>query len=82
MKYDDNIFYNFLIFITNATGKSAEICQLSVNDKSASHTFSVYIMSTKDIDLYASKINELKIVKINGERKLYKDDKTGKSYTF
>ena len=73
----DNIFYNFLIFDTetNATGKSAEICQLSVTNKSASHKFSVYIMPTQDIDFYASRVNKLKIVKVNGERKLYKDDK-------
>ena len=46
VKNENNIFYNFLIFDTetNATGKSAEICQLSVTDKSASHKFSVYIM--------------------------------------
>ena len=55
---------------TNATGKSADICQLSVTDKSASHKLSVYIMPTQDIDLYASKVNKLKMVKINGERKL------------
>ncbi|KAK2566044.1 hypothetical protein P5673_010370 [Acropora cervicornis] len=77
VKFENNIFYNFLIFDTetNATGKSAEICQLSVTDKSASHKFSVYIMPTQDIDLHASKVNKLKIVKINGERKMYKDDK-------
>ena len=81
VKYDDNIFYNFLIFDTetNATGKSAEICQLSVTDKSK---FSVYIMPTQDIDMYASKVNKLKIVKINGERKLYKDDKVVRAIPF
>jgi len=77
VKYGDKILYNFLIFDckTNGTGKSAEICQLSVTNKSASNKFSVYIMPTQDIDLYASKVNKLEIVKINGERKLYKDDK-------
>ena len=77
VNYEENIFYNFLIFDTetNATGKSAEICQLSVTNKSASHKFSVYIMPTQDIDFYASRVNKLKIVKVNGERKLYKDDK-------
>ena len=84
VKYDNNIFYNFLIFDTktNATGKSAKICQLSVTDKSASHKFSVYIMPTQDIDLHASKVNKLKIVKINGERKLYKDDKVVRAIPF
>ncbi|XP_068732248.1 uncharacterized protein [Montipora capricornis] len=57
VKYENSIFYN-LIFDTetNATGKSAEICQLSVTDKSASHKFSAYIMPTQDIDLHASKL--------------------------
>ena len=84
VKYDDNIFYNFLIFDTetNATGKSAEICQLSVTYKFASLKFSVYIMPTQDIDMYASKVNKLKIVKINGERKLYKDDKVVRAIPF
>ena len=84
MKYDNNIFYNFLIFDTepNATGKSAEIYQLSVTDKSASLKFSVYIMPMQDIDLHASKVNKLKIVKINGERKLYKDDKVVRAIPF
>ena len=84
VKYDDNICYNILIFDTetNATGKSAEICQLSVTDTSASHKFSDYIMPTQDIDLYASKVNKLKIVKINGERKLYKEDQVLRALPF
>ena len=85
MKYDDNIFYNFLIFDpeTNAAGKSAEICQLSVTGKFASHKFSVYIIPTQDIDVYASKVNKLKIVNFNGESKLYKEDKVARAmYTF
>ncbi|XP_068700225.1 uncharacterized protein [Montipora foliosa] len=84
VKYENSIFYNFLIFDTetNATGKSAEICQLSVTDKSASHKFSAYIMPTKDIDLHASKVNKLKIVTINGERKMYKDDKVVRAIPF
>lgn len=84
VNYDDNIFYNFLIFDTetNATGKSAEIWQLSVTNKSASHKFSVYIMPTQDINLHASKVNKLKIVKFNGERKLYKDDKVVRAIPF
>ena len=84
VKNENNIFYNFLIFDTetNATGKSAEICQLSVTDKSASHKFSVYIMTTQDIDLHASKVNKLNIVKINEERKMYKDDKVVRAIPF
>ena len=37
VKYDENKFYNFLIFDTetNTTGKSAELCQLSATDQTA-----------------------------------------------
>ena len=83
-KYDNNILYNFLIFDTetNATGKSAEICQLSVTNKSASNKFSVYIMPTQGISFYASKVNKPKIVKINGERLLYKENKVVRAIPF
>ena len=82
--FDENIFHNFLIFDTetNATGKSAEICQLSVTNRCGSQTFSVYIMPTKDIDSCASKVNKLKIVKLNGERKLFKEDRDVKAIPF
>ena len=39
-------------------------------------------MPTQDIDLHASKVNKLKIVKMNGERKLYKDDKVVRAIPF
>ena len=75
VKYDQSKFYNFLIFDTetNTTGKSAELCQLSITDQSGLHQFSRYILPVQDIDYFASKINKLKIVKVNGERKLFKD---------
>ena len=75
VSYEKDEFYNILIFDTetNTTGKSAEVCQLSVTDKSGLHTFSKFIMPTQDIDFHASRINKLKIVNINGERKLRKD---------
>ena len=77
VKYDESKCYNFLIFDTetNTTGKSAELCQLSVTDKSGLHQFSTYILPVQDIDYFASKVNKLKIVKINGERKLQKNIK-------
>ena len=34
-----------------------------------------YTLPVHDIDHFASKVNKLKIVKVNGERKLYKDNK-------
>ena len=39
-------------------------------------------MPTQDIDLHASKVNKLKIVTINGERKMYKDDKVVRAIPF
>ena len=77
VNYDKNKFYNFLIFDTetNTTGKSAELCQLSVTDQSGLHQFSTYILPVQDIDYFASKVNKLKIVKVNDERKLYKENK-------
>jgi hypothetical protein len=49
--------YNFLVFDieTNAMGKSAEVCQIAVTDKSGSNTLSQYILPTTDIDFHASK---------------------------
>ena len=84
VNYDENTFYNFLIFDTetNTTGKSAEICQLSVTNQSGSHKFSVYIMPTKDIDLYASRVHKLKIVTVNGERQLFKDNQVEQAIPF
>ena len=77
VKYDENKFYNFLIFDTetNTTGKSAELCQLSATDQTGLYQFSTYTLPVHDIDHFASKVNKLKIVKVNGERKLYKDNK-------
>ena len=76
VSYEKDKFYNFLIFDTetNTTGKSAEVCQLSVTDKSGLHTFSKFILPVQDIDFHASRINKLKIVNISGERKLLKDN--------
>ena len=77
VKYDENKFYNFLIFDTetNTTGKSAELCQLSATDQTGLYQFSTYTLPVHDIDHFASKVNKLKIVKVSGERKLYKDNK-------
>ena len=58
---------------TNTTGKLAEICQLSVCDISGSHGFSEYVLPTNDIDFFASRVNNLEIRLIKGERKLFKN---------
>jgi len=59
VNYDENKFYNFLIFDTetNNTGKSAELCQLSITDQSGLHQFSTYILPVQEIDYFASKVN-------------------------
>ena len=59
VKYDENKFYNFLIFDTetNTTGKSAELCQLSATDQTGLYQFSTYTLPVHDIDRFASKEN-------------------------
>ena len=59
VKYDENKFYNFLIFDTetNTTGKSAELCQLSATDQTDLYQFSTYTLPVHDIDHFASKVN-------------------------
>ena len=59
VKYDENKFYNFLIFDTetNTTGKSAELCQLSATDQTGLYQFSTYTLPVHDIDHFASKVN-------------------------
>ena len=56
-------------------GKAAEICQLSAIDKSGLHTFSHYILPNSDIQFQASKVNQLAIKSVNGQRTLFKDNK-------
>ena len=76
-KYEESKVYNILIFDTETTttGKSAELCQLSATDKSGMHQFSTYVLPEQDIDYFASRVNKLKIFNINGERRLFKDNK-------
>ena len=44
--HSDNIFYNIIVFDTetNATGRAAELCQLSAVDKSGHCSFSEYFL--------------------------------------
>ena len=74
-KYDDSIFYNFVLFDTetNSTGKLAELCQLATVDRSGKN-FSCYILPNRDIDAHASKVNNLTIKTVNGIRTLCKDN--------
>lgn len=76
-KYEENKVYNIIIFDTETTttGKSAELCQLSATDQSGMHQFSTYVLPKEDIDYFASRVNKLKIFNINGERRLFKENK-------
>ena len=51
------------------------LCQLSATNQTGLYQFSTYTLPVHDNDHFASKINKLKIVKVNGERKLYKDNR-------
>ena len=76
VNFNKETYYNFLVFDTetNTTGKHAEICQLAVTDQSGNNSFSTYILPKNDIDFYAAKVNKLKILNFNGERKLLKNN--------
>ena len=39
------------------------------------HQLSTYVLPEQDIDYFASRVNLLKIFNINGERRLFKDNK-------
>ncbi|CAB3983115.1 exonuclease R569 [Paramuricea clavata] len=73
-QFNEMKHYNFLVFDieTNAMGKSAEVCQIAVTDKSGSNTLSQYILPTTDIDFHASKVNKLQVVNANGQKVLLK----------
>ena len=74
MAYDQNTFYNFVIFDleTNTTGKAAEIRQLSAVDQSGRSSFSEYALAVEQIDKYASRVNKLSVKIVNGQRTLLK----------
>lgn len=74
LQFNEMKHYNFVVFDieTNAMGKSAEVCQIAMTDKTGSNTFSQYILPTKDIEIHASKVNNLQVVNANGQRLLLK----------
>ena len=81
-KYDDSIFYNFVLFDTetNSTGKLAELCQLAAVDRSGKNV-SCYILPNRGMDAHASKVNNLTIKTVIAIRTLYKDNHPS-SFTF
>ena len=74
LQFNEMKHYNFVVFDieTNAMGKSAEVCQIAMTDKTGSNTFSQYILPTKDTEIHASKVNNLQVVNANGQRLLLK----------
>ena len=68
--------YNFIIYDieTNTTGKTAKICQLSAVDKSGLHSFNDYILPLRDVDIHATRVNDLIIRTVRGVRTLFKDN--------
>ena len=75
-KYDTEKLYNFIVFDTetNTTGKNAELCQLAANMEWINFhaTFSqIKILTFKQ----ASRVNKLTIKSVNGNRKLFKENR-------
>ena len=74
--FDDNaaVFYNIVLFDTetNTTSKQAELCQLAAINQSRLASFSEYVLPNKNIDKYASRVNNLSIKTVDGKRLLFK----------
>ena len=74
--FDDNaaVFYNIVLFDTetNTTGKQAELCQLAAINQSSLASFSEYVLPNKNIDKYASRVNNISIKTVDGKRVLFK----------
>ncbi|CAB4000413.1 exonuclease R569 [Paramuricea clavata] len=74
--FDDNaaVFYNIVLFDTetNTTGKQAELCQLAAINQTTLASFSQYVLPNKNIDKYASRVNNLSIKTVDGKRVLSK----------
>ena len=72
---DENNAYNFVIFDieTNTYGKTAEIWQLSAVDQSGLHCFNNYILSSRDVEIRATRVNGSSVRTVRGVRTLFKD---------
>ena len=55
---------------TTTTGIEAEICQLAAIDEDGQHEFTCYIMPERNITKYATDVNKLEILEIDGKRTL------------
>jgi DNA polymerase III epsilon subunit-like protein len=73
-RFDSSVAYNFIFFDleTTATGRTAEICQLSAKSQNG-NALSKYILPARDISPGASRVNDLTVQYIHGERVLCKN---------
>ena len=55
---------------TTTTGIEAEICQLAAIDEDGQHEFTCYIMPERNVTKYATDVNKLEILEIDGKRTL------------
>ena len=72
--------YQFVVFDTETTslGKDAEICQIAAITKGG-NTYNNYILPTRNISHYASRVNKLTVKITNGQRTLFKENAPVKS---
>ena len=54
-------------------GKDADLCQIAAINQAGDQSFSEYILPDKNIGKHASKVNNLTIQTINGQRALFKE---------
>jgi DNA polymerase III epsilon subunit-like protein len=73
-RFDSSAVYNFIFFDleTTATGRNAEICQLSAKSQNG-NALSKYILPARDISPGASRVNDLTVQYIHGKRVLCKN---------
>ena len=70
-----DLSYNIILFDTetNKMGKDADLCQIAAINQAGDQSFSEYILPNKNIGKHASKVNNLTIQTINGQRALFKE---------
>ena len=70
-----DLSYNIIIFDTetNKMGKNAELCEIAAINQAGDRSFAEYILPNKNIERHASKVNNLTIRTVNGQRALFKE---------
>ena len=84
LTYDPTKTYSFIIFDTETTcsGKHAEICQLSAINETNLAIFSKYILPTSNVSSRATRVNNLSVKNINGNRQLLKENQPVETVSF